>query len=68
MNLDDFRTLTERLNGERELLCAGAPVNILSHDEGVHVSIDDGEPNLPADATLLYGDGDEKDVSRLAWC
>ena len=41
MTLAEFRKLTSHLAGERELLCAGAPVGLLWHDERACVSIDD---------------------------
>ncbi len=41
MLLSEFRELTSGLNGDLELLCAGAPLNILWHSEDC-VSIDDG--------------------------
>ena len=41
MTLAEFRRLTSHLAGERELLCAGAPVGLLWHDERACVSIDD---------------------------
>lgn len=59
MTLADFRALTAHLEGERELRCAGVPVNILWHEEGDIVSFDDGPPDLPADAIVLYNDGDQ---------
>ena len=42
MTLAEFRRLTAHLAGERELLCAGAEINIVWHDETDAVSIDDG--------------------------
>lgn len=43
MTLAEFRRLTAQLDGERELLCAGAEINIVWHDEADYVSIDDGD-------------------------
>ena len=43
------------------MLCAGAPVNILWHDRGDTVSIDDGQPDLDSvDATVLWDDRQER--------
>lgn len=57
MTLREFRALTAHLGGERELLCAGAEIAIVWCNESNYVVIDDGAPDLPADATVLYGDG-----------
>ena len=57
MTLAEFRAKTAHLGGSRELLCAGAPVGILWHDENGNVSIDDDETLVmePNDRpTVLY--------------
>ena len=57
MLLSEFRSLTEHLDGELELLCAGAPIGLLWHDEGAVVSIDDEALyELDEDAVVLYRD------------
>jgi len=58
MTLAEFRRLTAHLAGERELLCAGAEIGILWHDEVDIVSVDDDRGwsiNLDDDATVIYG-------------
>ena len=42
MTLNEFRELTAHLDGDLELLCAGAAVNVLWHN-GDCISIDDGD-------------------------
>ena len=58
MTLTEFRKLTAHLAGERELLCAGAPVGLLWHDGVDVVSIDDDRMFLieeeQEDATVLH--------------
>ena len=64
MTLAEFRRLTAHLAGERQLLCAGAPVRILWHDEVDSVAIDDGSPFLDGcedEHTILYERGTQ-------WC
>lgn len=56
MTLAEFRRLTAHLDGERELLCAGAEVGVIWTDDNT-VSVDEEhfwvERECP-DATVLY--------------
>ena len=63
MLLSEFRRLTEELDGDLELLCAGGPVDLLWHDDDA-VSIDNASLNveLGADARVLY---DEHGDARM---
>lgn len=71
LTLGEFRSLTAHLDGDRELLCAGASVGILWHDEDDCVSIDDAHwLDLDGqDATVLHGslaaDEDDADVDAV---
>lgn len=54
MKLATFRRLTAHLPDDLEMLCAGAEVCVLWHDEN-HVSIDDGLLELDETHVVLHG-------------
>ncbi len=60
MTLAEFRRLTAHLAGERELLCAGAEINIVWHDETDAVSIDDGYVDVDDHGVVLWQDCPER--------
>ena len=57
MTLAEFRELTQHLDGDLELLVAGAPIELLWHDDE-YVSIDD-------DCTFGLDDGSLGDANVL---
>ena len=53
MTLGHFKRLTAHLDEDLELLCAGAELAIVWHDDQ-YLSFDDGDPELDDSAVVLW--------------